>query len=150
LKVIPRGSIDFVLDTTGEALKFLHLMQPSTSTIVSISTTPSGKQLQESSVMSRPDKPQLPWIPYLALNLMDSINRLRAWRWGVDYQYMFLVPNGKDLTRLATYVEEVSLMPVVGSRAALNDIDSVKRIAGLVHSGKGGLGKAVIEVRQDG
>jgi NADPH:quinone reductase-like Zn-dependent oxidoreductase len=146
LKAIPRGSIDFVLDTTGEALHFLHLMRPSTSTIVSISTLPSGKQLQHSSMMRRPEKPQVPWIPYLSLNVIDGVSRLRAWRWGVNYQYMFLDPNGKDLNELTTYVEQGSLRPVVGSTVNLNDIDSVKRIAGLVHSGKGGLGKAVIEV----
>lgn len=49
--IIPRGSIDFILDTTGEAMKHLSLMVPSTSTIVSISTLPSGTQLQQSPVM---------------------------------------------------------------------------------------------------
>ncbi|RMZ92629.1 hypothetical protein DV736_g132, partial [Chaetothyriales sp. CBS 134916] len=58
---IPRGSVDFLLDTTGESMQFLSLMVPSTSSIVSISTLPSGTQLQKSPLMQRPDMPQLPW-----------------------------------------------------------------------------------------
>ncbi|RMZ82878.1 hypothetical protein DV737_g1875, partial [Chaetothyriales sp. CBS 132003] len=61
---IPRASVDFLLDTTGQSMQFLSLMVPSTSSIVSISTLPSGTQLQESPLMQRPDKPPMPWWAY--------------------------------------------------------------------------------------
>lgn len=89
----------------------------------------------------------MPWLGYLGLNLFDAVCRLRARRWGVEYQYMFLEPNGKDLSEITGFVEEELLKPVIGSRADMKDIESVRNIAGLVYAGKGGLGKAVIEVR---
>ncbi|KAK5103908.1 hypothetical protein LTS08_003331 [Lithohypha guttulata] len=145
--VIPRGSVDFVFDTTGEAMRFLSLMTPSTSSIVSISTLPSGTQLQGSSIMRRPDNPQMPWLEYLSLNLLDIVSKLRARRWGVEYQYMFLEPDGEDLGEITNYVEEGLLRPVIGFTADMKNLDSVRKVAGFVYDGKGGLGKSVIKVR---
>ncbi len=136
-----------MLDTTGEAMKFLSLMAPSTGTIVSISTLPSGTQLQESALMHRPEKPQMPWIAYYGLNLLDAVSKFRARRWGVDYQYIFLESSGEDLRQIASYVDEGLLKPVVGFRAELKKIENVRKIAGMVYAGKGGLGKAIIAVR---
>ncbi|RMD44281.1 hypothetical protein DV735_g800, partial [Chaetothyriales sp. CBS 134920] len=147
MRAIPRGSVDFVLDTTGESMQFLSLMVPSTSSIVSISTLPSGTQLQQSPLMQRADKPQMPWWAVLSLNALDSVRKLRAIRWGVEYQYMFLQANGKDLEAIAGYVETGLLKPVVGTRADFKNIESVRKVAGMVYTGKGGLGKAVIELR---
>lgn len=79
--------------------------------------------------------------------MMDAVCRTRAWRWGVGYQYMFLDSSGEDLTEIARYANEGKLRAVVGSKANLNDLDGVKRIAGQAHAGKGGLGKSIIEVR---
>lgn len=128
-------------------MKFLSLMTPSTSTIVSISTLPSGTQLQQSAVMRRPDQPKMPLWIYYGLNLMDAVSKFRARRWGVDYQYMFLDSTGKDLDEIAGFVEQGLLKPVVGSKADLQDLEGVKKLAGLAYAGKGGLGKAIIEVR---
>lgn len=128
-------------------MQFLSLMVPTTSSIVSISTLPSGTQLQASPAMRRPEKPQMPWLPYTFLNIMDWVARWRARRWGVEYQYMFLDSNGKDLAELTGFVERGLLKPVVGTRAELKDIEAVRKVAGMVYAGKGGLGKAVIDVR---
>lgn len=147
MTAIPRGSVDFMLDTTGQAMPFLSLMVPGTSSIVSISTVPSGRQLQDSPAMRRPGKPQMPWLPYLLLNSLDGVSRWRARRWGVEYQYMFLDSNGKDLRELTGYVEQGKLKPVVGTRVDLKDLEGVKKVAGMVYEGKGGIGKAVINVR---
>ena len=147
MTIIPRGSVDFVLDTTGEAMKFLSLMVPGTSTIVSISTLPSGTQLLESSVMWRKSNPKMPWFIYYTLNILDGVSKFRARRWSVDYQYMFMVPDAKDLEMMAGYIEKGLLRPVIGSTADLKDIEGVKKLAGLAYAGKGGLGKAVIKVR---
>lgn len=146
MKIIPRGSVDFILDTTAQAMQFLSLMTPSTSSIISISTLPSGTQLQEAPVMNRPDNPRLPLLFRLALNAMDSIKKLRAWRWGVHYEYMFLESNGKDLDDLSKYVEEGRLSPVVGSRVNIRDLDKVREACNIVYKGKGGIGKVVIDV----
>lgn len=144
---IPARSVDFCLDTTGQAMSFLSLMVPSTSLIMSISTTPSGKQLQEADLMRRPDHPQLSWLGWTFLTAIDGVRRARAWRWGVEYSYFFLYTNAEDLEALTAYVEEGRLKPVVGSRANLRDLEKVKEIAGQVYNGKGGIGKAVISIK---
>lgn len=148
MAIIPRGSVDFILDTTGQAMQFLSLMTPSTSTIISISTLPSGTQLQQAPIMDRPDKPQIPFIMRLVLNALDSIKQLRAWRWSVHYEYLFLESNGKDLASLTKFVEEGKLVPVVGSRVDLRDIEKVREACSIVYKGKGGIGKTVINIIQ--
>lgn len=148
MAIIPRGSVDFILDTTGQAMQFLSLMTPSTSTIISISTLPSGTQLQQAPIMDRPDKPQIPFNMRLVLNALDSIKQLRAWRWSVHYEYLFLESNGKDLASLTKFVEEGKLVPVVGSRVDLRDIEKVREACSIVYKGKGGIGKTVINIIQ--
>lgn len=60
---------------------------------------------------------------------------------------MFLDANGQDLAEIARLVDGKKLRPVVGSHADLKGIEKVRAVAGMVYSGKGGLGKAVIRVR---
>lgn len=148
MKVIPPGSVDFILDTTGEAMRFLSLMTPSTSFLASISTMPSGNVLQHSSIMKRPGNPQLPWLARIGLNFADAVRRARARRWGVEYEYFFLEPNAEDLEVLSKHVEGGKLVPVVGARVRMQDIENVREACGLVYKGKGGIGKTIIEVAQ--
>lgn len=143
---IPHGSVDFLFDTVGLAMEYLCLMRPKTSRIISISTLPSGNLLQDSSVMRLPHRPTLPFIYKQALNLLDAARKLRARRYGVDYSYMFLEPNGKDLDLLREYVEKDQLKPVVGTTANMWDIEDVRKACQVVYSNRGGLGKVVIKV----
>lgn len=147
--VIPARSVDFLFDTTGQAMQFLPLMVPSTGSVVSISTTPSAATLQASSVMRRPDNPRIPLVGRAFLDAADALRRLRAWRWGVTYMYWFLEPNKEDLETLAGYVEEGKLVPVVGTRVDMRDINKVREACEVIHKGKGGLGKTVFEITQD-
>lgn len=149
-KTIPPSSVDFLFDTTGQAMQLLSLMVPSTSLIVSVSTSPSAATLQEASVMQRPDNPRIPWAGRLLLDSADAVRRLRARRWGVSYMYWFLKPNGKDLETLATFVEEGKLRPVVGSVVDMRNIESVREACMLSYKGKGGIGKTVLEVIHEG
>lgn len=89
----------------------------------------------------------MPWLAYSAMNLLDWISRTRARRWGVDYQYMFLQSNGKDLALIADSATDGSLRPVVGDRTDLKDIERFREVAEVVYTGKGGLGKTVIDVQ---
>lgn len=146
MTVIPRGSVDLMLDTMGDAMKFLSLMTPSTSTIVSISTTPSSTQFQQSSFFKRPDNPRVPFIARMFLDLQDTIRKHRAARWKVDYTYMFLASDASELDILRGYVEEKKIRPVVGSITDLKDIEKVKEVCQQVYAGKGGVGKAVFRV----
>ncbi|UPK96288.1 hypothetical protein LCI18_007223 [Fusarium solani-melongenae] len=148
-EIIPQGSVDFLFDTTGQAMQFLSLMVPSTSMIVSISTKPSAATLQESSVMQRPDNPRIPLFGRMYLDAGDTLRKLRARRWGVTYMYWFLDPNAEDLDTLTGYVEEGKLLPVVGARVDMRDIKKVREACQLTYDGTGGPGKTVFEVVRD-
>lgn len=77
---------------------------------------------------------------------MDRIRKLRAWRYSVKYAYMFLESSGQDLDELRTHVEEGRLRTVVGMTVPLSDIEAVRSACQVVYSGKGGLGKVVVQV----
>ena len=147
LKVIPRGSVDFMFDTMGQAMTCLSLMTPSTGTIVSISTTPSAAQFQDSSFFRRPSQPRVPLVARFFLDATDSVRKLRAWRWSVNYTYMFLDSDAEELNILRSYVEEGKIRPVIGSRTDLKDIEKVKEACLQVYNGKGGIGKAVFTLQ---
>ncbi|KAF2719267.1 putative alcohol dehydrogenase [Polychaeton citri CBS 116435] len=146
-EVIPPQSIDFMFDTTGDAMKFLSLMTPETSTIISISTTPSGTQLQQADVMQGPSRPQMPWILYIFLNTTDAVRKLRAKRWKVHYEYIFVATNAVDLDTLREIVEAGKLVPVIGSRVNFQKIENVREACRQVYEGRGGLGKTVISIK---
>lgn len=145
-QVIPAGSVDFLFDTVGSSMEFLGLMKPQSGCIISVATMPSGTQLQDSSLMDLPHKPTVPVVFRTALNLMDCARKLRSWRYGVKYSYMFLEASGQDLDELRTHVEEGRLRTVVGITVPLSDIEAVKDACQVVYSGKGGFGKVVVKV----
>ncbi|KAL4769255.1 chaperonin 10-like protein [Aspergillus nidulans var. acristatus] len=151
IKVDPRdaiqpGTVDFLFDTVANAMEYLSLMRPKTGCIISVSTVPSGDQLQASSLMQLPHRPVLPLPIKLALNVMDSVRKFRARRYGVTYSYMFLESSGKDLDELRDLVESGKLRTVVGTIASLRDIQAVQEACQIVYSGRGGIGKVVIKV----
>ena len=121
-------------------------MKPNVSRIVSVSTTPSATVLQNSSLMRLAHKPMIPSYVRPMLNAMDSIRKFRAWRYGVEYEYMILESSGKDLDELRDYVEYGKLRTVVGTTVELRDLKAVQQACQVVYDGKGGLGKLVIRV----
>ncbi|KAG0154344.1 hypothetical protein PDIDSM_1724 [Penicillium digitatum] len=134
------------LDTVGSALRYLCLMNQKSGCIVSVATMPSGNQLQEYSLMDLPQQGGVPFALRMGLNAFDWVRKLRAWRYGVEYSYMFLESSGEDLDELRKYVEENKLRTVVGNSVELSDIEAVRSACQTVYSGKGGLGKLVVKV----
>jgi len=59
---------------------------------------------------------------------------------------MFLEPNGEDLEKLADWVDEGKIAPVIGSTINIRDIDKVREACMLTYKGMGGIGKTVLEV----
>lgn len=135
-----------MLDTTGQSMEFLSRMVPETSLIISISTTPSGKQMQDAAVVKSANSAKIPFVASTILNTLDSVRKWRAKRWSVNYEYMFLDPSGADLDVLRGHVDEGKLKPVVGLTVKLEDIEAVKKAAMTSYQGKGGVGKTVIIV----
>ncbi|CEJ59347.1 hypothetical protein PMG11_07975 [Penicillium brasilianum] len=145
--VIPAQSVDFLFDTTGDAMTYLSQMRP-TGAIVSISIMTSGETLQNSSLMRlSPDKNNRATVPYpvrLALNVLDRIRVMRASRYGVKYSSIFLEPNAKDLKSICEWVESGKLRTVVGTKVSYKDIKAVRDACQVVYDSKGGVGKSVI------
>lgn len=126
-------------------MEFLPLMRPG-GCIISIATIPSGDQMQQWDLIRLPHNPTVPIYVRIPLNLMDSYRRRKA-RWSsVQYEYLLLEPNGKDLDSLSGWVEEGKLRPVVGSVVNFDDLEAVKKACQVVYDGQGGIGKAVISM----
>lgn len=141
LKEVEKGSVDFFFDTMRQAVRYVSLVKPETGLVVSISTFPSGDQ---AAVVY----PNTPWVLKVVLNVMDWYYRWRVQQWGVKYVFAWVDPkhSGERLARLAGWMEEGKLRPVVGRTAKLEDLKAVIEGCQEVQSGKGGVGKFVIKM----
>jgi NADPH:quinone reductase-like Zn-dependent oxidoreductase len=138
LRALGKGSVDFMFDTVGQTLASLPLMKKGAS-IVSISTVPSGRLMRE----MQPD------VPLFLKLILDVVNWFfETWsRWnGVKYSYLHLHGNREDLEKLAKWVDEGKVRPVVGMRVKMEDVEGVRRGCQQIFEGKGGVGKFVIDI----
>ncbi|VUC32860.1 unnamed protein product [Clonostachys rosea] len=137
-KVIPAGSVDFMFDITGQAMPSLHLMKKN-GLILTINGIPFGESVKQRL-------PNLPLIPRLIFNTYGTVVQFRASRYGVKYFHVFVRPSAEDLTRLRGWVEQGLIKPVVGKVAKFEDIKAVREGCLEIASGKGGIGKFVIDL----
>lgn len=137
---VPRGSVDFLFDTTGEAMRFMPLLKARTGRLISIATMPPGDGIRDLLV------PNLPTYIRVPLNLIWSYGQLWARWYGVSYEWYGLKANGKDLAVLGDLLEQGSVRPVVGKVAKFDDEKAVKEGCDLVYGSKGGVGKFVVEI----
>lgn len=80
------------------------------------------------------------------LNFLNFfINKWTSWK-GVNYSYIFMSSKTKDLDRLAQWVEEGKVKPIIGRQAKLSDLESVRAGCQELYDGKGGVGKFVIDI----
>ncbi|KAG6026147.1 hypothetical protein E4U41_001341, partial [Claviceps citrina] len=121
---IPPQSVDFMFDTTGQSMDFLSRMVPETGLIISISTTPSGSQMQSAA-----DLGTLPFVVSAGLDALDWVRKWRARRWKVHYEYLFMDPSGEDLDELREHVDGGKVKPVVGQTVQFEDIEQLTRTA---------------------
>ncbi|KAG0651068.1 NOGO-interacting [Hyphodiscus hymeniophilus] len=138
VKEIGKGSVDFMFDTVGQTFKSLPLMKKGAS-IVSISTLPSGKLIREMQ----------PGVPLWLKVMLDVVNWvIELWTgWsGVRYSYLHLVGNTADLEKLAKWVDEGKVKPIVGESVGLEDIEGIRKGCMRIFEGKGGVGKFVIDI----
>jgi len=137
---ISKGTVDFVFDTMGETLSVLPLVKK-TGMIVSVSTLPSGTEMKKS----------FPGASAWVVAILNLVNFFFV-RWaslkgpGVRYSYIFMHPSGEDLERVAEWVDEGKVKPVVGRKAKLEDVDAVRAGCQEVLDAKGGVGKFVIDI----
>lgn len=149
VKVIGKGTIDFLFDTTSSALSFGPLVKKG-GVIVSISMVPGGTATIEhmtrhiDGVSDEGVEVKLSWWLVRVLDFLDwSLRRWASWN-GRSYSYLMMEPSREDLEKLGRWVEEGKLKPIVGSEAKLDDIEGVRKGCNEVFAGKGGVGKFVI------
>lgn len=90
------------------------------------------------------EKATVPFPVRCALNALDRIRCVRASRWGVKYESIFLEPNGRDLELLSGWVEEGKVRTVLGEQAHYRNLEDVRRACQVVFDARGGIGKSVI------
>jgi NADPH:quinone reductase-like Zn-dependent oxidoreductase len=137
-QAIGKGTVDFMFDTVGQTMSSLRLMKKG-GVIVSISTLPSGSLMQK----GHPDMKL--WLIYM-LDIMDWLYRAWTSWFGVKYSYLSLSGDTEKLDKLARWVDERKIKPVVGMQVKLSDIEGVRRGCQQIFDAKGGVGKFVIEI----
>ena len=139
LKEIPKGSVDFMFDTMGGTISYVSVMRPETGLIISISTVPSGDQIQEAM------GPLPFWLKYM-LNGADNYYRFRVGRWNIKYENHTMQTNSVDLERVSKWIDEKKLLPVIGRVTSFSDLEGIRSGCDEIYKAKGGIGKFVIEV----
>lgn len=139
ITAIGRGTVDYMFDTTAATMSYSPVMKRG-GVINSISTTPSGDQCVDRGLADVPFR-----LRYI-LNFVDWIFRFWLGRSGIQYSYLFMSPDRRDLESLAKWVEEGKVMPIIGRTAKFTDIESVRAGCQEIYDAKGGIGKFVVEV----
>jgi len=113
LKVIPAGSVDFVLDTFTQSPSFVPLMRKPAAgsktgkpSIISIATPPNRKKAEEGW------ETKVSFLVGMLLNAFDWWTRFWIPNW-IHYDSFFALSNQEDLTILARLADEGKLKPVI-------------------------------------
>ena len=99
---------------------------------------PSGKNAKESI-------PRVSIFVVLLLNALHLISRLQAWLYGVKYESVLDKANGTLLAKIASWVEEGKLRPVVGTVIPF-ETQALRDACTMIASNKGGFGKVVVKI----
>jgi NADPH:quinone reductase-like Zn-dependent oxidoreductase len=139
VKTLSKNSIDFMFDLIdGQAMKYLSIMKPG-GLIVSITGIPFGPDLER-------EAPHIPVIARLLLNTIGWFIQFRAGRYQVKYVPIFTNSKATDLDRLRGWIDEGSIRPIIGQVEQFNNLEKIREICQGIFSGKGGIGKFVINV----
>jgi NADPH:quinone reductase-like Zn-dependent oxidoreductase len=118
----------------------LPLLPKSKGAIVAPNGLPSGRNAK--NVI-----PSVPLWGQIIFKIIDAYFKFRIqFLGGVQYENILQKPCKKDLQRIATWVEEGKLKPVVGKTLKLQDIEGVRAIYARMATGKRGIGKVVVEI----
>jgi NADPH:quinone reductase-like Zn-dependent oxidoreductase len=141
LKEIPDGSIDFFYNTQWQMTSHIPVVNPETGIIISIASIPAKRTMQRVLGSAMPF-----WLGWI----LDLAQLWYSWKlWGTKVQYEFVSGNPSDRTDLDTLeelVKEGKIKAVVGKVVDLDDINGVRQGCNEVFTGKGGVGKLVIQI----
>lgn len=148
-KVIGKGTVDFLFDTTSASLSLGSLVKKG-GVIVSISMVPGGTATIErlirhtKGVSDGGDEVKLSWWMANIMDFLDwSLRKWASWN-GRSYSYLMMEPSRENLEELGGWIEEGKLRPIVGFEAKLEDVEGLRKGCQEVFAGKGGVGKFVI------
>lgn len=134
---IGRQTVDFMLDTSYSAMKYIEIMKPGTGILYTL-TGKKGADLKE-------DFPGTPWLVRKFLDIANAVVTWRAARWEVDYDPINVMMQESDLQRVGEWARDGRAKAIVGDSADLADLDRVRALAAVVKK-KNGLGKYVITI----
>lgn len=129
--------LDFAFDTTGEAEKMFCRVKKN-GMVRSIATIP------DSSVVDAQAKNgfNMPFYASPVLTLASGKTRLYAWYQGVDYKYIFMKPDGNELSKIAKYIEDGAIKPIIDKCFEFKD---AKDAFSYIETGRA-TGKVVISI----
>jgi NADPH:quinone reductase-like Zn-dependent oxidoreductase len=148
MEKIGKGTVDFMFDTMAGSLSYGGLVK-SEGVIVSVSMIPGGTATRERMERWMGDRKGEIKVSGLVTRVLDFADWvLRTWaQWkGRRYSYLMMEPSGEDLEKLAGWIEEGKVRPIVGSEVKLEDVEGVRRGCRQIYDAKGGIGKFVIVV----
>jgi len=136
-KVLAGEDFDMAFDTMNQAAQMGGLLKKG-GKIISISGTPSIESIEKGVNSSPP----------LVVKIFMFLGRNRkaekaAKKAGGTWEYIFMHPSGKDLTEIATYLENGEIKAVIDTEAA--SLDDFKVAVDKLWSGRA-KGKCVIKV----
>jgi NADPH:quinone reductase-like Zn-dependent oxidoreductase len=82
----------------------------------------------------------------LTLDIQTGWKWLHAWWYGIYWQGTLQITNSLDLQKVAVWVDEGKLKPIVGRTVKLEDINAVREACVQMSSASRSIGKTVIEI----
>lgn len=142
---VPRGSVDFMLNTNWATLgDGILLVNPTTGVIVSIAGVPTKETLRE--ILG--DK--FSWWMGLVLDVLQVQYWWKMRGTSIKYDYVSGGPHVRDdLERAGELIALGRVRPVVRV-VDLSNLEAVRKGCEETWSGKGGVGKCVIRIRSGG
>jgi NADPH:quinone reductase-like Zn-dependent oxidoreductase len=139
VKEIGVGTVDFMFDTAMMCFPYIAVLKPNSGLVLSI-TGKSGETIKK-------DMPDTPWLLVKLMDAHDSMQKWRAWRYGVKYDHVWNeCDNMGHAEQITKWAEEGKLKAVIGRTAKLSDLETVRAMYEVVAQRKGSVGKYVITI----
>lgn len=117
------------------------LLPKNSGSITSIYDTVDSKSLQAALPTLH-----IPLLVRLTLDIQAGWKWLHAWWYGIYWQGTLQITNGLDLQKVAGWVDEGKLNPIIGRTVKLEDIKAVREACVQMSSASRSIGKTVIEI----
>ncbi|OBR10391.1 putative Alcohol dehydrogenase [Colletotrichum higginsianum IMI 349063] len=142
--VVPKGSVDFMVNTQMSTLSSgIPLLRPQTGVVVSIASIPPSSVFKE---MVGPGV-----VPFWLCWLLDLTQLWYKWKLrGTNIQHQFVSGDSEKREDNEKAGEFIATGKVKGVFRVTNlsDIEAVREECGKVNTGKGGLGRCVVRIKE--